>query len=197
MDLLQILVNLVLTGILLYVFQRVIDERSAKRLEKFKAELQSTAFEKEVKFSKLHEARVQILSELYKKLSRIKNELFLLKLIAESDGLDENIQQKLDRFNVSIDDFQDYFEDNRLSLPEDLCGQLYSFLLYAANAWSNLSKAYMIKDYLTNAEDDKEGNVEHYKKSLSSGSSKINDHLVPLIQEIEKEIRSLIGSASK
>jgi len=47
MDWLQVFVNLVLTGILLYVFQKVIDERSARRLEEFKAELKSTAFEKE------------------------------------------------------------------------------------------------------------------------------------------------------
>jgi hypothetical protein len=74
------LVNLVVTGILLYVFQRVIDERSAKRLEQFKAELQSTNFEKEIKFSKLHETRVRVLVEFYKKLTQISKILLSLKL---------------------------------------------------------------------------------------------------------------------
>jgi hypothetical protein len=85
MDWLQIFVNLVLTGVLLYVFQRVLDERSAKRLEEFKAELKATAFEKEIKFSKLHETRVQVLAEIRKKLLHMSDILSSLKLVVTSD----------------------------------------------------------------------------------------------------------------
>ena len=167
MDWLQLLINLVVTGILLYVFQRMIDERSAKRLEKFKAELQSTTFEKEIKFSKLHETRMQVLAELYKRVSRIDKQLLSLKINIE---FDKDVQDEIEKFNVSIDDFQAYFDENRLSLPERLCTKLYAFYAYSIGAWSNLSTGYITKDYAKRVKEDREFNMEDAKQSLLRGS---------------------------
>jgi hypothetical protein len=194
MNWLQLLINLVVTGILLYVFQRVIDERSAKRLEKFKAELQSTTFEGETKFTKLHETRVHVLAELYKKLSHISNKLSYLKLSVESEDSGKDILDKIENLSTLINDFQAYFEDNRLSLPQHLCNQLYEFFLHSLDTWINLSHAFVKTELAKRVKKDSKTYIEDSKRLIIKASSEIDEELTPLIGEIEKEFRTLLGS---
>ena len=113
MDWLQVFVNLVLTGILLYVFQRVIDERSVRRLEKFKAELKSESFEKETRFSKLHEKRLDIIAELYGKLYRVRDTLsaflmvFQQQVNAKESGT-EKVKEKWNEAWNTLEEFKIY-----------------------------------------------------------------------------------------
>jgi hypothetical protein len=195
MDWLQILVNLILTGVLLYVFQRVIDERSARRLEEFKAELKSTAFERETKFSKLHEKRLQVLAELYRKLSHVNSNLSAMKLTAESGIPDDHMKLLIDDFNKAIDEFSAYLSENRLYLPDHLCDQLYLYWAYSIGVWSNLSTSYITNDHSTRVNEGKEAYMEDARQSLIKASVKIREKLDPLNKVIEKEFRDLIGSA--
>lgn len=84
MDWLQVFVNLIVTGILLYVFQRVIDERSEKRLEQFRSELRTLPHEQDTKFSKLHEVRSDVIANLYKRLVEVRKKLISLKNVLSS-----------------------------------------------------------------------------------------------------------------
>lgn len=137
MDWLQIFVNLVLTGILLYIFQRIIDERSAKRLEKFKAELQSTAFEQETRFSKLHEKRAEVIEELYNKLVKVQRALFslLYEFASEKNKYDTIGPSKI------IEEFNAYFEANQIYLPENICSHIGRFHTIALSSWLSFVSA--------------------------------------------------------
>ena len=194
MDWIQIFVNLILTGVLLYVFQRVVDERSARRLEEFKAELKSTAFEKEIKFSKLHETRMQVLAELYRQLSHISKTLGSLKRVIKLDDPDENVQEKINSCRNSIDDFRAYVDDNRLSLPTRLYMQLYMFYVYSTGVWSDFSMAYVHIYFSQRVDEDNQFYMEDAKQRLIVASSTMDDKLVPLNNEIEREFRALLGS---
>lgn len=194
MDWLQIFVNLLFTGILLYVFQKAIDERSVKRLEEFKTGLRSTAFEQETKFSQLHEKRLQVLADLYKKLSHVSSDLSAMKLTLESEISDDHMVSLIEDFNSAIDDFYKYFSENRLYLPDALCNQLYIYWVYSIGVWSNLSTSYITKDYSTRTDEDKEFYAKDAKEGLVKASVKITEKLNPLNEAIEKEFRKLIGS---
>jgi len=194
MDWLPVLVNLIVTGILLYAFQKTIDERSEKRLEKFKADIRSTAFVQETKFSKLHEKRLQVLAELYKKLSNVNSNLSAMKLSLESGILEDKMESLIASFNKDIDEFHLFFSENRLYLPDNLCDQLDVYWAYSIGVWSNLSTSYITKDYSMRVVEDKEVYIEDAKQSLMNASIKIAEKLEPLNKNIEREFRNLIGS---
>lgn len=197
MDWIQVFVNLILTGILLYVFQRVIDERSARRLEKFKAELQSTALEKEVKFSKLHEIRLQVIADVYRRLTNILNQLLHLRYTVEDSTLPDSFEKIFEEFQFlrkEMDDFNSYIRDNKLYLPEPLFMKLFSFYINSIGADASLSGALISKDYSSRTTEDRETIMAMYKEELLTGSSVLAEKITPLTKEIEKEFRNLLGS---
>lgn len=193
MDWLQFLLNLVATGILLYVFQKIIDERSAKRLEKFKAELQSVAFENATKFSKLHEMRIQVIAELYRKLMDILGQLFDLKSDFRSTSQSTN-QETINRFqslDKMMDDFDAYIYENKLYLPLDLFSKLQKFIS------RSLITEFEFQDSFDNnnrIEVDLETYITRHRKHLLEASSILAEELLPLRNEIEVEFRKLLGS---
>lgn len=198
MDWLQVFVNLILTGILLYIFQKVIDERSAKRLEQFKAELQSNALEKEVKFSKLHEIRIQVIADVYRRLTSILNQLLHLTYIVEasrSPDSFEKIFEKIQSVRKEMDNFDSYLKDNKLYMPESLFDKLSSFYLNSFFASSSLIMTLISKDYSSRTDEDKEAIIATNKEQLLSGSSALVEKIIPLTMEIEKEFRKLLGSS--
>ena len=87
MDWLAFLSNITVTGILLYVFQKIIDERSSRRLAEFERNLQASLFEHQTRFEKLHEERVKIIAKLYSLLVQAQRNLASLTgLVVPQDG---------------------------------------------------------------------------------------------------------------
>jgi hypothetical protein len=188
-----IVVNLVVTGILLYVFQRVIDERSTRRLGKFKAELQSIAFEKETKFSKLHEKQVEVLAELYTKLSFVRGPLTVVKLLMESRASgfidNEKMPGLIKKFSESVEEFASFYEGVRLYLPSSLCYQIDLYYRYSMDTWENLSSSYAVNENLI-----KTDNNPKISQNLLRELYDLSEKLESLNKAIEKEFRVLIGS---
>ncbi len=195
MDWIQVIVNLILTGILLYVFQRVIDERSERRLEKFKVELRSTAFEQETKFSKLHEIRSTVIAELYKKLFRFREALSSLKLFLEDPDfyVDIIVDQKLTEAYDAEEEFRMYFQANRLYIPERICNQVdYIYIQFsgAIKFFSDISfNMHMIKISKGEAVKYLEKN-----KGVLSAALVLNEQIDPLLKQLENDFRNLLGS---
>lgn len=191
MDWVQVFVNLVLTGILLYVFQRVIDERSAKRLENFKTELQLNTFERQTKFSKLHERRAQVIEEIYRKLLNVLSDLVMLKnSIQLAESKSKEIDDAVTKTYETIREFMDYFNGNQLYLPESLCTKIIVLYVDVSQVHLNLLS---IRENKKSVMNDKIQN-KRYWDELAQTSTVLADKITPLIKEIEREFRNLLGS---
>jgi hypothetical protein len=126
------LADILLTGILLYAFQRVVDERADKRLTAFRADLQKAAFEYQTRFAKLHEGRASIIAELYKKLTRVEHSLELssqgLHLRADLKAPHQAALAESRKLFESamgcVSEFQAYFNENRIFLSRPLCAKI-------------------------------------------------------------------------
>lgn len=195
MNWMQVLVNLLLTGVLLYVFQKIIDERSNKRMEKFKTELKLTAFEEETKFSKLHEERMQILLGIHKRILLVKRNLYAMQLELEGDRFDEKIKKIISDFDESLADFRLYYEENQLYLPIRLYHKLFYYYITLSIVWSDFSASYLNYDYSKRTDENPDDYVVDSNRRLLFAVKKKNEKLEPLTTELEKEIRLLIGSA--
>jgi len=194
MDWVQFLVYIAVTGILLYVFQKVIDERVEKRLEKFKTSLQSAAFEHETRFAKLHEERAKIIVELFKLLVIVER-----SLISSSQGIHLNADSKLPR-NVAIQDsknifegaiksfvnFQNYFDENRILLSEPLCRKIGELNQQYSDTLSDLEGSF---DFVT----PDSGGLPPAIGSLWSAQRKVKVIIPPIKRDIEQELRNVLG----
>jgi hypothetical protein len=190
MDWLQIFVNLVLTGILLYVFQRVIDERSAKRLERFRTELQSNAFEKEAKFSKLHDKRAEVIQEIYQKIVGAIQALVVLKNRVETTKpKPKEVQDSAKELDEIIFGLISYFNQNQLYLPEALYVKVNLLTLYFVDVKQNVLSFHENTDSASTVE-----SQDEMWKDLAEFSTVMVDKIGPLFKEIERDFRQLLGS---
>lgn len=95
-------------------------------IEKLKHSLEKIAVEHQVRFSKLHTERAEVIAELYKSLVTVFTEghLFVLTGGFPSEGQRE-------KYNVmahKIEDFCSYAEAHRIYLPESLCNLVDEFV---------------------------------------------------------------------
>lgn len=191
MDWLAILVNLVITGILLYVFQKAIDERSEKRMEKFKAELRENTYVQETKFSKLHEKRFVAISEIYQLILKMQSVLsFALVIVYDIDNKKERDKRLKDVLSAETE-LREYFNENKLFLPDPLCNNIEEFLSWTMRANFEL--------LLANPNENTSGRKnfpdnEHNHKKFLKAMETINNRIEPLTRDIEKKTRELIGS---
>jgi hypothetical protein len=186
----QFLSNIVVTGILLYVIQTFFDERASKRLEDFKVSLRSAAFERETRFAKLHDRRVKVVAELYKRLVRSQHSLRSFAHAIESDRMRGTKRERDKAAEQSVDAFWDYFEEHRIYLPEDLGERIDEFYRRSVSAYLSLGLADIAQELGSSDESDQ----REYTQNLAEASRILADDISPVRDDIEQEFRRLLGS---
>jgi len=128
------LVNFMVTGLigglLLYRIQKRIDISFAEKLEQFKASLQKSSVEHQIKFSITYPKTLEILETYRKKLVHYSNVLekshsTVNEALSKSEMLsDENCQRMIDEIYGALTEFYIYSQENRLYLPDELVLEL-------------------------------------------------------------------------
>ena len=133
-------------------YQKKVEASFAKQLEEFRANLQYSNFEQQIKFARLHEKRVQTLEALYQKYKIFRDTLYKwiesINLHMMGDALllrididrDRHLQQQSE-VRTKLNDCLDYFETNRLLFSVDLVNEIWHIFFEAGNAHSLISMA--------------------------------------------------------
>jgi hypothetical protein len=101
---------------------------SAREIENLKTQLQLTAKEHEVRFSKLHEKRAEIIADLYSKLSRAHRESNILMFRIEQKEDEASLKTAADfAYKASIS-ASGFFEGNQLYLSKELSDSIRRIL---------------------------------------------------------------------
>lgn len=187
---LDVVINVAITGILLYVIQKVFDERASKRLTEFEANLRSAAFERETRFVKLHERQAEVIAKLYRKLVKVQSGLYSFAHAMDSDILRHTKGEKDKTAKETIDVFWNYFKEHRIYLPESLGKRIEKFYDQSLLAYVNLCCA----DISQELSSDDESHQEEYAKDLTEAARILADEISPVREDIEREFRSLLGS---
>jgi hypothetical protein len=123
------------SGLLVWLFRSLISQALARdieghkvklatehsvAIEQLKADLRAAAFEHETRFARLHERRVEILAELYKKLA-ITEDSFGDVLHPVQWGSREDHNKRIRDAQVGAIKFFEFFNENRVFLDEDVC----------------------------------------------------------------------------
>jgi hypothetical protein len=156
-----------------------------RSIEDYKAEIQRLGVEHEIRFARLHEKRVEVIAELYRKLVRAEGAIGAWVHPMEEAGTPS--KEELGQIvNETMQDFQRYFLEHRIWLDVPLVSEIDGMI-------KEMREAGITYGYLVLRRPEAEDRVEHWHKAW-----KIMDKRVPPIRtRIERRFRQLLGIGSE
>jgi hypothetical protein len=153
-----------------------------KELERFRKNLEDKSLEHEVKFTKLHEMRAQILGETYSKLRRL---LWSFNAWLETDGYSiTTMADRRDRVMNAYNELFEYFHINSIWLDKSVESRLDRFM----GAVSEIFK--------TLASDIDETGFPRSKKAWKKLKENFREELPEVLNDIEGSFRENLGVRS-
>lgn len=103
------------SGAVAYIAKAIINNWINKDIERYKIELNRLSLEHQIKFSKLHNDRAEVIKNLYSKLDDLK-----LKLEIVLDKNSYSVFDNQDELYIILD-FLDYYAKNKIYFNRDIC----------------------------------------------------------------------------
>lgn len=196
--------NAALTGILGYFGKLLFDKLVAKDMKRFEFDLQTQvnsalehlrkelrieADQHQVRFSRLHERRLEVIAELH---------ALLVEVIHTTQSYASPVEfanelSKGEKHNLSwnaLVDFNVYFQKKRIYIPEDICEKLEKF--------TDATKGVIIELGVYNRQDEvtlPDFAAKQKYLRLQENWVKASSELPLLRSEIEKEFRMLVSAS--
>ena len=171
-------------------FKASLTSASSEASERLKHELQIVSLEHEVRFSKLHERRAEVIGFLYSLLVEVQWSGQSLVAMAEFVGEPPKQEKYIAAMNKCAEFFRE-FDKNRIYLPEHVCQQIEEFLRGMRTRVIQFGVYSQANDYAP----------EHLIKERLDVWVKASDYFdkeVPIArQALEAELRSMLSGATK
>ena len=180
-------IGFVAKSIFTQLMSRDIEKYKSNReaeLEKFKANLQKSAFEHQTRYQSLHIKRAEVIAELYRFLVQAERAAISLANPVQLGG-EPSFSEKRAEAYKSGKTLHDFFEQNRIYFKQEICERVSSFIDGLYNA---LNKFNIVIDSLENQRGGLE-RLEYWQKVWE----KLTKELPPIKAEIEKEFREILG----
>ena len=157
-------------------------------LENLKNSLQMAATEHQVKFSRMHEKRAEVIEEVFKRLTLIQQSAERFVLTSENSP---DLQHKDEWNNIrhNLIEYSGYIEQHRIFLPKEVCELLKDHLVHI-NKTVHLAGAYGGKHYLNPASEQR--SAEAFTKAYDA----FNVDIPAAKQILESEFRKILGAES-
>lgn len=172
-------------------FETDLRVKSDSAIEHLKNELQLKSIEHQVRFSRLHEKRADVIADLYGHLVETlwEAESFLSPM--EWTGEPSKEEKHRIAMNKLVEFFR-FFDKNRIYLPEKICGSLEKLALQVRSHVINFGVYIRFNDQVLN-----DHTLEQKEKAWNEGWDAIKNQ-VPLARKLlEDEFRALLGVATK
>jgi hypothetical protein len=150
-------------------------------IEHLRADLRIQAFEQETTFSRLHDKRVQVIEELYKRIAVVNlamNRLMSDVQVKGGPSLEEQAQKAAD----AADDFLEYYLHHQIYFDQTLCDKLQAFNEKMHGAWVAFNMSKCMVD---------SGTQRH--ETWQAAWKAISEDLPKIRREIESSFRSILG----
>lgn len=180
-------------GVALYFFKKIFNNYFDKKIEIYKAELNQNLLEYQIKFSKLHEVRAEIIRELYSKLVTAEIALKTFMNPIRFGKVTEEGELKLEAdAREKWQTFINFFSVNEVIFTQNTCTKIEEMVQLAFKIWGQIE---MSKMYALNVQDNPD-NPDH-RMELQQKRIEIRKMLTNNFPEVEKllkeEFRNIIG----
>lgn len=171
-------------------FESDLQAKSDAAIEHLKNELQLKTIEHQVRFSRLHDKRADVIAELYG---------FFVEALWDAEGFlskfewsgEPNKKEKYVTAMNKLTDLYRYFDKNRIYLPSELCGSLEELIMEVRSLVINFGV------YFEFPSDSLNNSIQQEKREAWNAGWKAIKNQVPLArQSLENEFRSLLGAAA-
>ncbi len=184
---LEILLNLGIVSIfvtgLVWLSREIFKQILNRDLEKFKLNLEKEAIEFKIRYERIHGERVEVIKEVYKKMSNTYDSFFSLMNFIQSS--EEPPQEEKGKEAAEIaNDLIKYYSQNKIFFSEELAKDIDNFLDELKKSWVEFLISVINK------------NIKEYKESLryhSSAWKKIEKDIPEIKKQLERKFRDIIG----
>lgn len=170
-------------------FQSGLEAKSKEAITRLENELQLRTLEHEIRFSRLHEKRALVISELYGHFVEVLWEAESLLSPVEWAG-DPKKNEKYVIADKKLVEFFRFFDKNRIYLPEELCRSLEETGRQVRN--------YVIQFGVHTMFDDQHmsDHVREQKyEAMNKGYTAIKEDIPKARRILEEEFRTLLGAS--
>jgi hypothetical protein len=150
-------------------------------IERLKADLRAVAFEHETRFARLHERRIEIVSELYKKLA-IAEDAFQDVLHPIQAGTSDDHNRRIRKAGGQATEFFTFFNENRVFLDDRLCGLILTLKEKLRRISAEFAGAFDLMEGAPTGE------------QWSDAWKLFSTDVPPLRSEIERRVREMFGA---
>ena len=172
----------------LETFKASLSTASSEASERLKHQLQMVAHEHQVRFSKLHERRAEVITNLYALLVEAQWAGQSFVSVVEWGGE----PPKEEKYTTAMNKFAEFFREfdkNRIFLPEAVCQQLDDFLQGMRKRVIHFGVYVQTDDYAPD-------HVIKEKYEVWSGASEYFDTELPAARKaLETELRGMLAGA--
>ncbi|HMX17683.1 MAG TPA: hypothetical protein PLN79_14785 [bacterium] len=118
------LTSALITGVIVYLIQKSIENSFNKKMEEFRASIQYTFFEQQTKFTRTFQKKIETFEVLHQKLNLLGQSMNSLanliknEITASSQKKSEEYDKATETVSTSYLDFLHYYTENRLYLPD-------------------------------------------------------------------------------
>lgn len=187
MDFLELLQNIGIFGLLIgaiaWFVRELFKQILSRDSEKFKADLEKESIEFRIRYERLHGERVEVIKEVYKKVSHTYKSFHslmnLLQLASEPTQ-----EEKSKEAAKNANDLTDYYEENRIFFEEKLAEDIDSLLSGFHNAWNKFQ-------YARNAR--KSGDYKEALKEWNTAWKQIQEEIPKVKKTLENKFRKILG----
>jgi len=161
----------------------------AGNLERYRVRLQLAAFEHQTRFTKLHEARAAVITELYQRMDKVRQlwEASVRPLRFHGETSPEEQQGQASRVSLEL---QEFYYQHKLFLDEELCQAIED--LFRTN-WHVLSEVGAASTLERPGPTADPAAVASRKMLLDRAKDVILKDLPPILLRVETKMRSMLG----
>jgi hypothetical protein len=109
-----------------------------KDVEAFKSTLELVSIEHQIRFSKLHDKRAQVIQDLYVKLVRLDTAMHSVLKMFQTEG-EPNIDEKIALYFKLHNELIEFFLPNRIFFGKDTCRVINDLLLLSREAYLDIT----------------------------------------------------------
>ncbi|MCP3850383.1 MAG: hypothetical protein GY694_09125 [Gammaproteobacteria bacterium] len=162
-------------------FEADLKSKADVTIAQLKSELELKAIEHQIRYSKLHEKRANVVAELYSLLAEglWEAESFLNPIEWNGET------KKIDKYSIALEKLAEvyrYFDKHRIYLPDELCETLHDYV------FNIRSYCFRFGVYLN------EDRNDEYWKALTKGYDSIKKETPKTKKALEYEFRKILGS---
>jgi hypothetical protein len=152
-------------------------------------------YKRQVIFANLHEKRAFVIGDMYQKMKYFYSNLqFFTRVGILTDGskTEEEVRNSLyDALEKSYVETKNYFELNRVYIPEELCDKIDN--LIRKMSYCAIDYSFLDKDIRKSVKGRNTDSLEEKLKQCKDVREKVDNELLELLSQLEAEFRTLLG----